>query len=125
MTEMILSGQIHLIEPTKVYGQKGFRKRLIVLQQTRGKIMNYVPLDFLGDLCDAANSLRVGDSIRVTSRLTGRRWQRDPSSEVRFYLSVEAIGFEYADPQRAGAPAVLAEMPVHAHGDDDDSAPPF
>ncbi|MFM7058623.1 MAG: DUF3127 domain-containing protein [Planctomycetota bacterium] len=124
MSEMIFAGQIHLIEPTKAYGQKGFRKRLVVLQQTRGKTVNFIPLDFLGDLCEAANALRVGDSVRVTSRLTGRRWQRDPSSEVRFFLSVEAIGFEYADPQRTGAPAVLAETPVHACTDDD-SAPPF
>jgi single-stranded DNA-binding protein len=126
MSEMILSGQIHLIEPTRAYGQKGFRKRLVVLQQARGKMVNFIPLDFLGDLCDAANSLHVGDSIRVTGRLTGRRWQRDPSSEVRFFLSVEAIGFEYADPQRAGSPAVVAESPVHAYSDsDDDNSPPF
>ncbi|MFM8479406.1 MAG: DUF3127 domain-containing protein [Planctomycetaceae bacterium] len=123
MSEIILTGQIHLIEATRAYGQKGFRKRLVVLQQTRGKMVNFVPLDFLGDLCEAANSLRVGDSIRVTSRLTGRRWQRDPTSEVRFFLSVEAIGFEYADPHRAGAPVAVAETPVHAYGDDDNSAP--
>ena len=123
MSEIILTGQIHLIEATRAYGQKGFRKRLVVLQQTRGKMVNFIPLDFLGDLCEAANSLRVGDSIRVTSRLTGRRWQRDPTSEVRFFLSVEAIGFEYADAHRAGAPAVVAETPVHAYGDDDNTAP--
>jgi hypothetical protein len=126
MSEMILSGQIHLIEPTRAYGQKGFRKRLVVLQQTRGKMTNFIPLDFLGDLCEAANALRVGDSIRVTSRLTGRRWQRDPTSEVRFFLSAEAIGFEYADPQRSGAPVVVAEAPVHAYSNsDDDNSPPF
>ncbi|MFM7039948.1 MAG: DUF3127 domain-containing protein [Planctomycetaceae bacterium] len=126
MSEMILTGQVHHIEATRAYGQKGFRKRVVVLQQARGKMTNFIPLDFLGDLCDAANSLRVGDSIRVTSRLTGRRWQRDPTSEVRFFLSAEAIGFEYADPQRSGAPAVVAEAPVHAYShSDDENSPPF
>lgn len=128
MSDYVISGQIHLIEPTKSFGQKGFRKRLVVLQQTRGKVVNFIPLDFLGDLCDAANSLRPGDSIRASCRLTGRRWQRDANSEVRFFLSVEAIGFEYSD-QHAAAPSTVAEEPAHAYagaaGLDDDSSPPF
>jgi hypothetical protein len=124
MADHVLIGQIHLIEPTRAYGQKGFRKRLVVIQQTRGKMVNYVPLDFLGDLCDAANALREGDSIRVTCRLTGRRWQRDPQSEVRFFLSAEAIGFEYADSQpRSAAPSAMAEAPVHSYAGDDRSTP--
>ncbi|MEY2725554.1 MAG: hypothetical protein RLZZ458_1421 [Planctomycetota bacterium] len=129
MSDYVISGQIHLIEPTKSFGQKGFRKRVVVLQQTRGKLINFIPLDFLGDLCDAANSLRTGDTIRVSCRLTGRRWQRDPHSEVRFFISIEAIGFEYADAHRASAPTAVAEEPVHAYigagGPDDDAAPPF
>jgi hypothetical protein len=129
MSDYVISGQIHLIEPTKSFGQKGFRKRLVVLQQTRGKVVNFIPLDFLGDLCEVANTLRPGDTIRATCRLTGRRWQRDPHSEVRYFLSVEAIGFEYADAQRASAPSAVAEEPAHAYAGaaihDDDSAPPF
>lgn len=124
MADHVLIGQIHLIEPTRAYGQKGFRKRLVVIQQTRGKMVNYVPLDFLGDLCDAANALREGDSIRVTCRLTGRRWQRDPHSEVRFFLSAEAIGFEYADSPRSSAPSAIVETAVHA-GANDHHATPF
>jgi len=35
----------------------------------------------------------VGDEIEVTYRLSGRRWQRDEASEVKFFLSAEALSF--------------------------------
>src|SRR5690606_14088913 len=91
MSDARLRGIVHLIEETKTYGQKGFRKRLVVLEQNNGRFTNYIPVEFTNDGCDRANELKVGDEAEITYRLTGRKWQKDPQSEVKYFLSAEAI----------------------------------
>lgn len=93
MSDARLRGIVHLIEETKTYGQKGFRKRLVVLEQNNGRFTNYIPVEFTNDGCDRANELKVGDEAEITYRLTGRKWQKDPQSEVKYFLSAEAISF--------------------------------
>ena len=94
MSDSKVKGLVHLIEDTKTYGQKGFRKRLVVLEQDNGRFQNFIPVEFLQDACDQADALSVGDQVEVTYRLNGRKWQRDPSSEVKFFLSCEAVNFK-------------------------------
>lgn len=93
MSDAVVRGVVHLIEETKSYGQKGFRKRMVVLQQEKGSFTNYIPVEFLKDGCDAVDELSVGEEIEVTYRLTGRRWQKDASSDPKYFLSAEAISF--------------------------------
>ncbi len=94
MSDATVQGTVHLIEETKTYGQKGFRKRLVVLEQDKGRFINYIPLEFVHEDCDRADELSVGDDLEVTYRLSGRRWQRDERSEVKFFLNAEATDFK-------------------------------
>ena len=87
-------GKVHLIEDTKTYGQKGFRKRLVVLEQESDRFTNYIPFDFIQDACDTVDDLNVGDDVEITYRLSGRKWQKDSKSEVKFFLNAEAISFQ-------------------------------
>jgi hypothetical protein len=94
MSDANVSGVVHLIEETKTYGQNGFRKRLVVLEQKKGaSFTNYIPFEFIKDACDAVDDLNVGDEVEISYRLSGRRWQRDSSSEVKYFLSAEAMSF--------------------------------
>jgi hypothetical protein len=93
MTNSKIRGTVHVIEATKSFGQKGFRKRLVVLEQQNGRFANYIPVEFTNDACDAADELKEGDEVDVTYRLSGRKWQKDPTSEVKYFLSAEAMGF--------------------------------
>ncbi len=93
MSDSKVKGVVHLVEDTKTFGQKGFRKRLVVLEQDNGRFQNFIPVEFLQDACDQVDGLKVGDQVEVTYRLSGRKWQRDPSSEVKFFLSCEAMNF--------------------------------
>lgn len=123
MSEATVRGVIHLIEETKTYGQKGFRKRLVVLEQTTGGgFTNYIPVEFIKDGCDAVDDLNMGDDVEVTYRLSGRRWQRDPSSEAKYFLSAEALNFRVlsgggsgqggqVDPNQALAEAAEDDIP--------------
>ncbi len=94
MSDTKITGVVHHIEETKSFGAKGFRKRLVVLEQDNGRFVNYIPVDFLQEACDTVDDLSVGDQIVVTYRLSGRKWQRDPQSEVKYFLSAEALSFE-------------------------------
>ena len=94
MSDSKVSGIVHLIEETKTYGTKGFRKRLVVLEQDKGSFTNYIPVEFTRDLCDIVDDMNVGDEVEVNYRLGGRRWQKDANSEVRYFLSCEALGFK-------------------------------
>jgi len=57
MSECKVQGQVHVIEESKTFGQKGFRKRLVVLEQDKGRYTNYLPIDFTHDGCDRRQSL--------------------------------------------------------------------
>lgn len=128
MSDAKVRGVVHVIEETKTYGAKGFRKRLVVLEQDKGSFVNYVPLEFTRDDCDSVDSLNVGDELEVTYRLNGRKWQRDASSEVKYFLNAEALRFEVvggggggdAAASQAGAASVN-----DAFNEVDDEEPPF
>lgn len=123
MSDAKVKGHVHLVEETKTFGQKGFRKRTVVLEQDNGRFQNFIPVEFLQDACDQVDGLKVGDEVEVTYRLTGRKWQRDPASEVKFFLSCEAVNFRVlsgvagGDSHRGDPNSDLAEA---AYEDDDD-----
>ena len=94
MSETKVRGIVHVVEETKTYGQKGFRKRLVVLEQDTGRFTNYIPVEFLRDNCELADDLNVGDDVEVSYQLSGRKWQKDPSSEVKYFLTAEALSFK-------------------------------
>ena len=94
MSQATIRGIVHHIDTTKTYGQKGFRKRLVVLEEVGARFTNYVPVDFIQEGCDTVDDLRVGNEVEVTYRLSGRKWQKDPSSEVKYFLNAEAINFK-------------------------------
>ncbi|MCA9245633.1 MAG: DUF3127 domain-containing protein [Planctomycetales bacterium] len=123
MSEASVRGVVHLIEETKTFGQKGFRKRLVVLEQASERFTNYIPIDFVRDGCDAADELNVGDDVEVSYRLSGRKWQRDPSSDVRYFLSAEATNFKVVGKGSGGGSGDPNDYFDQAAGGDDD--PPF
>lgn len=103
MSDPTVRGIVHVIEETKTYGQNGFRKRLLVLEQDKGRFVNYVPVEFTQDACDSINDLAIGDDVEITYRLNGRKWQRDANSEVKFFLNAEGMSFRVHSSKSSGA----------------------
>ena len=68
MSNSKIRGTVHVIEETKSFGQKGFRKRLVVLEQQNGRFANYIPVEFTNDACDAVDGMKLGDEVDVTYR---------------------------------------------------------
>lgn len=122
MSDSTVRGKVHLIEETKTYGQKGFRKRLVVLEQDNERFTNYIPLEFLHEGCDSVDELNVGDEVEVVYRLSGRRWQRDEHSEVKFFLNAEGSSFKVLNQpggQDEGSPPVRDDSDAPFEGDEE------
>jgi hypothetical protein len=94
MSQSKVEGIVHLIEETKEVGQRGFRKRLVVLEQPGERFTNYIPIEFIQDGCDTVDDLSEGDKVEITYKLSGRKWQRDAKSEVKYFLSAEGQRFK-------------------------------
>lgn len=124
MSEGVVQGTVHVVEDTKTYGQNGFRKRLVVLEQETGRFTNFVPVEFVQDACDSVDELSVGDNVEVRYRLNGRKWQKDANSEVKFFLNAEALGFKLlgktSKADSAGSSNPDEEQPVYEDGGDTD-----
>ena len=120
MSDGKVRGVVHLVEETKTYGQKGFRKRLVVLEQANSRFTNYIPFEFTNDGCDTADDLNVGDEAEITFRLSGRKWQKDASSEWKYFLNAEATSFKVLN-QRGSDSGSNAndELAEAAHNDDE------
>lgn len=103
MSETKVRGIVHVVEETKTYGQKGFRKRLVVLEQDNGRFKNYIPVEFIKDNCQLADDLNVGDDVEISYQLSGRKWQRDPNSEVKYFLTAEALSFKVVSGSGSGS----------------------
>jgi len=122
MSDAKFRGVVHLIEPAKTYGQKGFRKRLVVLEQNNGRFTNYVPFEFTNDGCDTVEGLKAGDEVEFTYRLSGRKWQKDPQSEVKFFLNAEATSYRVLSDQ---APSGLTPDEEFGEPPPSNDDPPF
>lgn len=128
MSETKVRGVVEVIEETKTYGQKGFRKRMVVLTQEGPRFTNYVPVEFIQDNCDAVDELKIGDDVEVTYRLSGRKWQKDPSADVKYFVNVEGVGFRVmsgAGNKADGGPADNADPFAEANAEYDDNDVPF
>ena len=119
-----VEGKVHFIDETKTYGQKGFRKRLVVIEQDNGRFTNYLPMEFIQDSCDEVDQLSVGAEVEVSYRLSGRKWQRDPQSEVKYFLSAEATGFQILNAAVGNENAPEADVP-YGETFESDEDPPF
>jgi len=125
MSNSTVTGVVHLVEETKTYGQKGFRKRLVVLEQDNGRFTSYIPIEFIQDSCDTVDDLQTGQEVEISYRLTGRKWQRDPNSEVKYFLSAEGSSFRILSEGSGGAPDIDAANDAFAQAASDDEDVPF
>jgi len=128
MSEAKVRGIVHFVDETKSYGQKGFRKRVVVLEQANERFTNYIPVEFTQDACDTVDALKVGDDVEIAYRLNGRKWQRDAQSEVKYFLNAEARSYQVVGSGGSGsqgAPAVDNANDALAQAGADDGDVPF
>ena len=83
-------GTIAFIDETREYGDNGYRKRLMVLVQNQGKYDNYIPVEFIQDMCDKCDELRMGSEVTVEYKIKGRKWTT-PEGNDRYFVNLEVV----------------------------------
>ena len=121
MSDPKVRGIVHFIDETRTYGQNGFRKRLVVLEQEKERFTNFVPVEFTNDNCDSVDSLKVGDDVEIDYRLSGRKWQKDAKSEVKYFLNAEGLRFQVMAKQSSAS----AANDAFAEAAESEDEPPF
>ena len=80
------TGTVIKVNNTQSYGQKGFRKRtLIIREASDGKYPNLVPFMLRGDKCDLADSIKPNSRVKVSFVLSGHSWDKQDGSEIRYF----------------------------------------
>ncbi len=119
---MEITGKIKLIDETKTYGAKGFRKREVVIV-TSEQYPQSILVEFIQDKCDLLNSFNVGQDVKISINIRGREWT-NPQGEVKYFNSIQGWRIEaLSQGGEAELPPLDATDAFEAAGDLSDAEP--
>jgi len=118
---MDVSGEIKLINETQTFGEKGFRKRELVIT-TGEEYPQMLMIEFVQDKCDLLDNYSVGQDVNISINLRGREWI-NPEGVSKYFNSIQgwriqATTLVAPEPEAAPAPAA-ADLPVVEEENDD------
>ena len=125
---MDVSGKIKLINETQTFGEKGFRKRDLVLVTSNEEYPQMLLIEFVQDKCDLLDNYAVGQDISISINLRGREWI-NPEGVAKYFNSIQGWRIQSttttqpaaeAAPvaEAALAPTASADVPVAEASDD-------
>ena len=115
---MELQGKIKLIEDTKTYGEKGFRKRGMVIT-TEEQYPQSIMIEFVQDKVDLIDKYKVGQDVKVGINVGGREWV-NPQGETKYFNSI--TGWR-VDAVASSGPKPFEPTPVNNEEEDHDDLP--
>lgn len=92
---MEITGKIKFIDETKTYGNKGFKKRELVLT-TEDEYPQHILLEFIRDKVRALDKFNIGDFVKIGINLRGREWT-SPKNEVKYFNSIQGWFIDKAE----------------------------
>ena len=84
---MELSGTIKVINETQTIGEKGFRKREVVLS-TKEEYPQDILIEFVQDKCDLLDNYGIGQEVSISINIRGREWI-NPEGVARYFNSIQ------------------------------------
>jgi Domain of unknown function (DUF3127) len=119
---MEITGKIKLIDETKTYGAKGFRKREVVIV-TSEQYPQSILVEFIQDKCDLLNNYSAGQDVKISINIRGREWT-NPQGEVKYFNSIQGWRIEaLSQGGEAELPPLDATDAFEAAGDLSDAEP--
>lgn len=105
---MDISGKIKLINETQTFGEKGFRKRDVVLT-TSEEYPQMLLVEFVQDKCDILDNYAVGQDVNISINLRGREWI-NPEGVAKYFNSIQGWRIQKAEsPASTDLPVVTEE----------------
>lgn len=74
MSDLTFTGKVVKKGQTETFGEKGFRKRVLVVSDQHEEYPQEVPFEFTQDKTELLNSVNVGDVVSVSFNLRGNEW---------------------------------------------------
>lgn len=84
---MEITGNIRQIGATQTFGEKGFKKREIVVT-TEEQFAQHLLIEFVQDKCSILDRYEVGQNVTVGINLRGREWI-NPQGEPKYFNTVQ------------------------------------
>ena len=124
---MEVTGKVKMIGETQTFGEKGFRKRELVVT-TDEQYPQSIMIEFVQDKTDLLNSYQVGQTVKVSINLRGREWV-NPQGETKYFNSIQGWRIENLQPEATPGdmppvpPAEAFEPATDLNEDDHDDLP--
>ena len=84
---MELKGTIKLLRDTETFGEKGFRKREMVLT-TKEECPQMIQIEFVQDKCDLLDNFGIGEEVSISINIRGREWI-NPEGVAKYFNSIQ------------------------------------
>lgn len=84
---MQVTGKIRLIGQTQEIGEKGFKKRDVVVT-TEEQYPQHISIQFTQDKCSVLDDYKVGDEVAVDINLRGNEWV-NPQGETKYFNTLQ------------------------------------
>ena len=118
---MEVAGKIKWLDETKTYGDKGFRKREVVVT-TEEQYPQHILVEFVQDKCDLLDSFSVGQPVKIGINLRGREWV-NPQGETKYFNSLQGWRIEVSQAQDSEIPPMAPLESMETTVNIDDSEP--
>jgi len=80
---MILEGKIEVIQEVEEKGT--FKKQSLILQtELSSQYPQFVNIEFQQNNCDLLNAVVVGDDVKVSINIAGRKWVNPEGKDIYF-----------------------------------------
>ena len=94
-----LTGKLTVVNDTQQITET-FKKREFVIEKSEtannGQVYtDYIKLQFVGDKCDILDSFVLGNNVKVSFNIKGRKWEKD--GKVSYFISLDAWRIEGLD----------------------------
>jgi len=106
---MEVQGTVKLIDETKTFGAKGFRKRELVVT-TEEQYPQHIMIEFVQDKCDLLNTFSPGQRVKVGINLRGREWE-NPQGEIKYFNSIQGWKIDVLETAQAGSSPGMPPVP--------------
>jgi translation initiation factor IF-3 len=125
---MEIQGKVKMIDETKTYGSKGFRKRELVVT-TEEQYPQTIMIEFVQDKTDLLDPFKEGDNVKVSINIRGREWV-NPQGETKYFNSIQGWRIEKQDSGAASqdmppVPPMDAFEPANELNEEDHDDLPF
>ena len=116
MSNLSVEGKIKRINDEQVISDR-FKKREFVIE-TEEQYPQFLMFQLVQDKTNLVDAVNIGDKVEVFFNLRGREWQRDPSSEVKVFNTLDAWRIQKVEAMQADTmPSAEPVAPAAAEDD--------